>query len=156
MIKRTTCQDLPWIKEKFIERWDSDYIVSVGKIHTPEELEGFIQLTENKKTGLITFLVTGNELEITSLDSFNEHKGIGRALLQEVIQHAKQHNVHRIWLTTTNDNFRAMKFYQKAGLAMVKIHRNSIEKARTIKPSIPLTGNDGIPLRDELEFEMII
>jgi len=154
MLRKITKQDIAWIKEKFIERWDSDYVVSLGKIHKPEELDGFIVLTGNNKTGLVTFQVTGEELEITSADSFDEHKGIGRTLMQAVIDFAKQNSVHRIWLTTTNDNFRAMKFYQKAGLVMVKVHRNAIEKARQIKPSIPRIGKDGIPLRDEIEFEM--
>jgi len=154
MIRRITKQDIVWIREKFIERWDSDFLVSLGKIHKPEELDGFILLTENDKTGLVTFQLAGKELEITSVDSFDEHKGIGRKLIQTVIDFAKQNNVHRIWLTTTNDNFRAMKFYQKAGLVMVQVHRNAIEKARQIKPSIPRIGQDGIPLRDEIEFEM--
>ncbi|OGG11595.1 hypothetical protein A2Z00_05200 [Candidatus Gottesmanbacteria bacterium RBG_13_45_10] len=156
MIRKITKQDIRWIKEKFVERWDSDYVVSLGKIHKPEELDGFIALTENNKTGLVTFQVIGRELEITSMDSFDEHKGIGRDLITAVIDYAKMNNLHRIWLTTTNDNFRAMKFYQKAGLVIVKVHRNALERARQIKPSIPLIGDDGIPLRDEIEFEMIL
>jgi ribosomal protein S18 acetylase RimI-like enzyme len=156
MLRKITNQDIAWIKETFIKRWGSDYVVSLGKIHKPEELDGFIALTENNKTGFITFQVTGRELEITSIDSFNEHKGIGRDLINAVIDLAKKNNLHRVWLTTTNANLRAMKFYQKAGFVMVKIHRNSVERARQIKPSIPLIGEDGIPLRDEIEFEMTL
>jgi hypothetical protein len=29
-------------------------------------------------------------------------------------------------------------------------------KSRQLKPEIPLTGNDGIPLRDEIELEMLL
>jgi hypothetical protein len=31
-----------------------------------------------------------------------------------------------------------------------------MEQARKIKPEIPVTGNDGIPIRDELELEIWI
>ena len=35
-------------------------------------------------------------------------------------------------------------------------HRNALEFARKLKPEIPLIGNNGIPLRDEIELEMIL
>jgi hypothetical protein len=31
-----------------------------------------------------------------------------------------------------------------------------VEKARKIKPEIPLMGNDGIPIRDEIELINIL
>jgi hypothetical protein len=31
-----------------------------------------------------------------------------------------------------------------------------MEKSRLLKPEIPLIGNDGIPIRDEIELEMIL
>jgi hypothetical protein len=34
------------------------------------------------------------------------------------------------------------------------VRLNQIEKSRKIKPSIPLTGCDGIPIRHELQFVM--
>lgn len=37
---------------------------------------------------------------------------------------------------------------------MVKIYHNALDVSRKIKPSIPLIGNDGIPLKHEIEFEM--
>jgi hypothetical protein len=29
-----------------------------------------------------------------------------------------------------------------------------VEQSRKLKPEIPLIGNDGIPIRDEIELEM--
>jgi hypothetical protein len=46
-----------------------------------------------------------------------------------------------------------MGFYQKQGLRMTKIYRDEMEKVRKIKPEIPLVGENGIPLKDEVEFE---
>jgi hypothetical protein len=37
---------------------------------------------------------------------------------------------------------------------LVAVHRNALEKSRKLKPEIPLIGNDGIPIRDEIELEL--
>lgn len=58
-----------------------------------------------------------------------------------------------MYLYTTNDNTRAMRFYQKRGFDMTELFRGAVDRARKIKPEIPLTGDDGIPLRHEIRFE---
>ncbi len=55
-------------------------------------------------------------------------------------------------MLTTNDNLLALKFYQKRGFTLSKVLNNAVEKARKIKAEIPLLGNDGIPIRDEIEL----
>jgi hypothetical protein len=37
---------------------------------------------------------------------------------------------------------------------LVAVHRELREVARRLKPSIPLVGEYGIPIRDEIELEM--
>jgi hypothetical protein len=49
-----------------------------------------------------------------------------------------------------------LRFYQKRGLVLTALHRDAIGRSRQIKPEIPPTGNDGIPIRDEIELEMIL
>ncbi len=39
---------------------------------------------------------------------------------------------------------------------MCKLYVDSMEEVRKLKPGIPLIGNDGIPIRDEIELEMRI
>lgn len=36
---------------------------------------------------------------------------------------------------------------------LVAVHRKAVDEARRLKPEIPLIGNDGIPIRDEIELE---
>jgi hypothetical protein len=38
----------------------------------------------------------------------------------------------------------------------VAIHRDALELSRRLKPQIPLIGLDGIPLRDEIELELLL
>jgi ribosomal protein S18 acetylase RimI-like enzyme len=53
-------------------------------------------------------------------------------------------------LVTTNDNVDAIRFYQRRGYRIASIDRGAVDRARSIKPSIPLIGFHGIPIRDEL------
>lgn len=153
--RKIKSSDIEWIKQLFIDRWGADFIVTRGKIHRPEELKGYIAEVNNKKLGLITFKIKNQELEITSLDSFLEGKGIGTALLNKVISLAKRKNLKRIWLITTNDNLNALGFWQKRNFCLVKIYPSAVDRiSRKIKPQIPRVGADGIPIRDEIELEM--
>ena len=105
--------------------------------------------------GLITINVNieANECEITTLDSLSEGSGIGSALVEAVENWAREYGIQRIWLITTNDNLAALKFWQKRDYELVAVHRNAIAQARRIKPQIPITGLNGIPIRDEIELE---
>jgi len=77
-------------------------------------------------------------------------------LINTVIQKAKEAYCDRVWLITTNDNTGAIRFYQRFGFSLRAVHIDSMDKARILKPQIPLTGNDEIPLKHEFEFEFII
>ena len=49
-----------------------------------------------------------------------------------------------------------LPLYQKRGFDLVRVYHNALEQARKLKPEIPLTGLDGIPLKHEIELEMIL
>jgi hypothetical protein len=57
-------------------------------------------------------------------------------------------------LVTTNDNVDAIAFYLRCGWNLVAVHREALEESRRLKPEIPHVGEHGLPLRDELEFEL--
>jgi ribosomal protein S18 acetylase RimI-like enzyme len=151
---RLTPHDLPRLRQFWIEHWGGEDMVTRGNVYRPEQLEGFVIEDGNEWTGLATFIIKDNELEVTSLDSLHEGKGIGTKLMNAVVDEAKKRNCKRVFLITTNDNLRALGFYQKCGFELVAVHRGAVNESRKIKPSIPLIGNDGIPLRDEIELEM--
>jgi RimJ/RimL family protein N-acetyltransferase len=103
--------------------------------------------------GLVTYLFENGECEIVSLDSLESGKGIGSALVKKVLSIASTKPFKRVWLITTNDNTGALYFYQKIGFEFVTVYRDSIKESRKIKPEIPIIGNGGIPIRDEIELE---
>jgi ribosomal protein S18 acetylase RimI-like enzyme len=59
-------------------------------------------------------------------------------------------------LITTNDNLHALGFYQKQGFHLVGEYPNAIVKSRKIKPSIQEIGVNSIPLRDEIELQILL
>ncbi|MCA0149624.1 GNAT family N-acetyltransferase [Rossellomorea vietnamensis] len=138
----------------FNQHWGSPKMVISSGVYDCASLDGFAVLNkDNRITGLITYVLKGAECEIISLDSLEEKKGIGTSLMKEVERVAAENGCRRITLITTNDNLPALKFYQKRGYRISTIHRDAVEKARRIKPEIPMIGNDGIPIRDEIELE---
>ena len=149
-LRLLTPEDLPLLREFWIQHWGADFMIVHGDTICHNEVEGFIF---GDWKSLVTFQVRGEECEVTSLDSLEEGQGIGTALMNAVLQEAKKRGCRRLFLTTTNDNLNALKFYQKIGFALCGLRRGAINETRKIKPSIPQIGMNGIPLRDELELE---
>jgi RimJ/RimL family protein N-acetyltransferase len=148
--------DRTWVTSVLNEHWGSARSVSRGRVYQADELPGFIAVIKDKPAGLITYDIDGKECEITTMNSLVEHQGIGSALVDAVKGVALTAKCKRLWLITTNDNTKALRFYQKYGFSLVAIHRNAVAQDRLLKPEIPLIGNNGIPIRDEIELEMVL
>jgi len=73
-----------------------------------------------------------------------------------MIRLAEDKGCEKIVLVTTNDNINALCFYQKRGFDMVRIYHNALDKSRSLKPEIPLVGENDIPLKHEIEFELLL
>jgi len=125
-------------------------------VFDPSELEGFAAVADEKVVGLVTFRVERDECEVVTLNSLSEGTGTGSSLLNAVRDTAIKARCRRLWLITTNDNLSALRFYQKWGLRITAIYPNALERSRMLKPEIPLLGKEGIPIRDEIELEMIL
>ena len=148
--------DHDWVVGLLNEHWGSTRIVSRGRVHQVDELPGFAAVEDDRPVGLVTYRIEGDQCEITTLNSLMEKEGIGTALIDAVRDVANDASCKRLWLITTNDNTAALHFYQKRGFVLAALYPNAIEKSRKLKPEIPLTGIDGIPLRDEIELELLL
>ena len=137
------------------EHWGSPRIVSRGRTYDASEHSGFVALVDQEPKGLVTYRIAEQACEILTLNSLSRNQGIGTALLDAVFRHAKSVACSRVWLITTNDNLNALSFYQKRGFSLVALHRNAVAQSRKLKPEIPVVGENGIPIRDELELERI-
>lgn len=147
-------EDKPLVTAFISENWGSPMIVTRGRIYDSAELSGFVFKSNDIIIGLITYTIENNECIILTLDSKTENKGLGTSLLNKVRDHATEKGCQRTWLTTTNDNTRAIRFYQKRGFEWIGYYPNAMIESRKLKPEIPVFGFDNIPIKHELEFEM--
>jgi len=148
--------DLPRLRQFWKENWGDEFVVAHGVIYYPDHLSGFVAVSGTEWLGAVTYTFYEYDCEIVSIDSLYERQGIGTALIEAVIKEVRAKKCRRVFLITTNDNLNALDFYQKRGFELVKIYRGAVNESRKLKPSIPMIGNDGIPLRDEIELEMLL
>ena len=154
VLKEISSENREDINSFIQEHWYSTEMVLRGQIVDMTTVAGIVAYEDEKIIGLLTYEIKNGECEILSLDSLVQNKGIGSRLIDCVYRVAKKATCSRIKLITTNDNINAIKFYQKRGFDMVRIYRNALDISRKIKPSIPIIGDFGIPLKHEIEFEM--
>jgi GNAT superfamily N-acetyltransferase len=147
--------DREWARATLRELW-GETVVSRGRVHDASVLPGFVAEEKGERRGLLTYRVDGDDCEVVTIDAFPQGGGAGTALLEAAAAAARDAGCGRLWLTTTNDNLRALRFYQRRGFRLSALHRDALARSRQLKPSIPEVGMDGIPLRDELELELTL
>nr|WP_290753784.1 MULTISPECIES: GNAT family N-acetyltransferase [unclassified Exiguobacterium] len=139
------------IKDFFTVHWGSSQMVTSTGVHDCSLLDGFYAINDDHEIiGLITYHMTSQTCEIISLDSLEEGKGIGSQLMQMVEEKATQQQCNLLTLVTTNDNERAIRFYQHRGYTISQVIPNAVELARKIKPEIPLYNEKGVSIKDEI------
>ncbi len=153
-VRPLTGADRAWLRALIARQWGAEIVVAHGTVYRPHELDGFVAEQDGAPGGVLTYHVAGGECEIVTLDSLREGAGIGTALIAAVRGEARRRGCRRLWLITTNDNLHALRFYQKRGFVLAALHRDAVTASRRVKPEIPLIGNDGIPIRDEIELEL--
>ena len=154
--KRISTSDRTLVDEFIRQQWYTTTMIIRGKEVDMTQTEGFYVKEQEDIIGLITYLVSDDVLEVTSLNSLRENQGIGSKLVDAVIREAKDRKLKKILVVTTNDNINAIKIYQKRGFDMACLYHNALDISRKIKPEIPLIGDHSIPLRHEIEFELLI
>lgn len=129
-------------------------IVTVEREYVPSDVEGFVwRAGDGRALGLVTWHVEGERAEIVSLKALEPRRGIGSRLMDAAEQGLRQRGVKTAYLVTTNDNHGALSFYVLRGYRLLRLHLDAMDRVRQVKPQVPLTGNDGVPLRDMWELE---
>lgn len=145
--------DHPWLAQFWAQAWGSGCVVVHGQVFTPDKVEGITARESDHLLGVITFFVQGESCEIVTIDSLKQQRGVGSALLGAVARQARKKGCRRLFLVTTNDNLRALEFYQKRGFRLCALRAGAADQSRKVKPEIPFIGENDIPIHDELELE---
>ena len=150
--------DEAWISSVLDESWAANgtgIIIVHGESFDARTLPALIA---GEREGLAIYKVTPDALsaELITLDAFKPHQGIGGALIDALVARIRQLGVSLLRVTTTNDNLDALRFYQRRGFRIVAVRLGAVDESRRIKPTIPAVGENGIPIRDEIELELRI
>lgn len=155
-IRALTADDGPWIRELLTERWGEPRVATRGRLLEADTLPGFLAERAGARCGLLTYRIARRQLEVVTLDAMAPWQGVGTALLAAAVEAAREADCRRLWLVTTNDNLVALRFYQRRGLVLSALFRGAVELSRKLKPTLAEVGHDGIPLRDEIELELLL
>ena len=155
-IRPLTSADRDWVERTIVERWGEPIVVGRGRVWKPAELPGFGAFEGGECIGLVTYEVDGDACEVVTMDALREGVGIGTALLEEVVETARAAGCSRVQLMTTNNNLRALAFYQKRGFRLVGLRPGAIDEERKLKPSMPTVDANGLPIRDEIHLELAL
>jgi len=159
LIRSGNSTDHDWIVRTLKRRWGSQTIVTRGRSCDAALLKALVAVDttgapEPARVGLLTYRLDPEALEVVTIDALKTGSGVGTALMASAVRIAQDAGVGRVWLITTNDNLRAVRFYQARGFRVVAVHEGAVDRARTLKPTIPLMAENGIELHDEIELEL--
>ena len=114
-VRRLSEPDRPWVRRAVQSAWGSIYVARKGQLLDASALNGFVASLDAVDVGLITLLQHGTEYEVVSISTTIEGHGVGRTLFSRAIDDARSRGCGRVWLTTTNNNTRAIAFTEVSG-----------------------------------------
>ena len=154
-VRPATAADRDWIAS-FLEANHSLVVARSGELVRPLDHPMLVAETDDGPAGLLTYIERDGEMEIHSLHAVRQWSGAGSALVAAIRDLAAIHGCRRLWVVTTNDNVDALRFYQRRGFRLAALRPGEVDEARRrIKPEISTIGAYGIPLRDEIEMELV-
>jgi GNAT superfamily N-acetyltransferase len=148
-IRQAGPADAAWIACFLRARWRATTMAVHGEIIDAAALPALIA---GNRQGLATYRRLGRDAELVSLDAVPAQAGTGTALIEALASRLRAEGCSRLWLTTTNDNLSALRFYLRRGFRLVQVRPGALDESRKLKPTIPMTGEHGIPMHDELDL----
>lgn len=156
-VERSGPRTLEFVRDELRRNWHSTTIFSRGVRFEADALPAFVALdpaAPNRPLGHLTYHVDHHGLEVITLAARESGRGVGTALMDHAEQEARSRGATRLFLTTTNDNLDALRFYQRRGMHIAAVHVGMMDRYRAAGEPVPGVGKHGIPLRDEIELEI--
>lgn len=155
-VRPATAADADAVRHQAVAAWGRPVVVGHGTAYDLTTLPALLAERDGRAVGMLAYQVVDSALEVVSISATERAGGVGSALLAEAVRAGIGHGCRRLWLVTSNDNLDALRFYQRRGLRIVAVRPGGVDRARELKPDIPLVGAYGIPLHDELVLEMAL
>jgi protein-L-isoaspartate(D-aspartate) O-methyltransferase len=148
-IRSSVAADANWISDFLRKRWGATAIVVHDEVIDAARLPALIA---EPRRGLATYRRLWADAELVTLDAVPGGAGIGTALIKALTTRLGAEGCARLWLTTTNGNLSALQFYLRRGFRLSRVRPGAVDRARERKQAIPLLGEHGIPIHDELDL----
>jgi len=146
--------DWTWIAS-VVEDIGGVQVVSAGRLHDLRDHPTLIAWMAGHPAGLVTVREKPRAHEVLAIKATEQRIGVGTALLAEAERRAMAAGVAKIWLSTTNDNTDALRFYQKRGYSVSAYHIGGFQhviRLKDLDPGRQYLGNNGIEIRDMIEL----
>ena len=138
----------------FLSARGSRRVARRGELVDPLEHPALLAEDAGRLAGVAGYVPGAERWELLTLHASESRAGVGTALLSALERAAATAGCNRLWVVTTNDNLDALRFYQRRGFRLSAIRPGAVDASRErLKPELPVAGDHGIPLRDELELE---
>ena len=137
-------------------RWSDGSIFIRGRLLYPQDVEAFGAYLDGRLQGVVTWRVEDGALYMLTMSNVTDRRGVGTARLDRMLALGRERGFPFMRALITNDNWPAFRYYQRRGFRIVAVHPGVVDMMRQMKPSIPERGVEGIPMRDEIELEILL
>jgi len=148
--------DRAFLDELLRLRWSGGALMLRGRIVHPKDVEALAAYHDGRLAGVATWLLEGPVMYLATLNNISDQRGVGIALLDAMMTLGRQKGSALLRVIVTNDNLNALGFYQRRGFRIIAVHPGAIDTIRTMLPAVPIVGANRIPIRDEIELEMVL
>jgi len=153
-VRRAEARDAAYVEATLTEAFGGTAVAGHDELIELAATTAVVAELDGRPAGMLTYRDDGRGgWEIVTIAATARNTGAGSALLDWTREEARRAGRRRVWLITTNDNTNALRVYQRRGFDLVRLDRGAVDRARLLKPGIPLE-NDGIAMRHELELEI--
>jgi GNAT superfamily N-acetyltransferase len=154
VVREALPEDQPAV-DAFLEVHNTAVVARLGELIDARLPPALIAHDGSRIVGVLTWVAHEEAFEVLTLHVTDQWHGTGTALLDGARRLAASLGFRRMWLITTNDNTDGLRFYQRRGFRLARLHRGAVDRSRaTLKPTIPDIAANGIPIHDELELEL--
>jgi ribosomal-protein-alanine N-acetyltransferase len=104
----------------FTSPFPEEYLRSLAESGSDSFLVG---IEENRVVGYVSALVRGKDAHVASIAVLKDYRrrGVGRALMSELIKSLKLHHIRTVSLEVRNSNTSAIRFYEGLGFERVGV-----------------------------------
>jgi len=148
--------DRAFLDELLRLRWSGGALMLRGKIVHPKDVEALAAYHDGKLAGVATWRLEGPVLYLVTLNNITEQRGVGTVLLDAIMKLGREKGSALLRIIVTNDNLNALGFYQRRGFHIVAVYPGAIDTIRALLPNVPAIGANRIPMRDEIELEIVL